>query len=82
MNNSLITDQVLCDVADHATGATSKTELLPIILAALKRAELNAYEVTLSDWKRLLVIAVRAARTSSRGRPDYTRFRAYEAPAH
>lgn len=62
MDNSVITAAILEDIRIRASGARSTQEMLPLMMQGLEQAEIDPYAVPLEDWKRMVVVAVRALR--------------------
>ena len=62
MDESVVTEALKQDVRQRAKSATSKSDIVNAIFEALAEANVNLNQVSLEDFKRIVVEAVRAAR--------------------
>ena len=61
MKSSIVTELFLQEIRVRARVARSTEELLAVIADALRRVNVGATEVSLADWKRLLVVGLHAS---------------------
>jgi hypothetical protein len=65
MEETIVTEALRQDVRQRAKSATTKSDIVNAIFEALTEANIDLNHVSLEDFKRIVVEAVRAARRST-----------------